>query len=237
MRRRALLQTLAITGTAGIAGCTTDDSDISPGSGNGEPSSTDSPSETPTESPSDSPTDSSHEGLQRTVSLASVDAIPGRFEVDMDVELLRSRVTDAETARLRITTTNTGSPRSISVAEEMCSLLNRSKGGSDQPAGLWLHDPEQAADIDRAGNRWEADRSPDERRAYAAYGCTMKEYAPGESVSNEYALWDDYRVEGYMEPGTYRWEAEVSVSEGETPTGTTSEDTFTWGFSLAVSEP
>jgi hypothetical protein len=29
----------------------------------------------------------------------------------------------------------------------------------------------------------------------------------------------------------------VSVSEGETPTGTTDGNSFTWGFSLSVSEP
>jgi hypothetical protein len=211
---------------------------------------TDSPTETATESdtPQDTETDSPtpeeetatgtpHEGLQRTVSLASVDSVPAGFEVELEAELLRSRVTDAETARLRITTTNTGSPRSISVAPDDCSLLNRSKGGSDSPEGCWLHDPERADRLTRDGNRWEADRDPDEHRAYAAYGCLKKEYAEGESVSNEYVLWSDYQAEGYMEPGTYRWEEEVSVSEGATPTGTADGNSFTWGFSLSVSEP
>jgi len=210
---------------------------------------TDSPTETATEAetPQDTETDSPtpeeetatetpHEGLQRTVSVASVDSVPAGFEVEMDAELLRSRVTDTATAHLRITTTNTGSSRSISVAPDDCSLLNRSKGGSDRPAGLWLHDPESAQHIDRDGNRWEADRDADEPRAYAAYGCLKKEYAGGESVENEYVLWSDYRVEGYMEPGTYRWEEEVSVSEGETPTGTADENSFTWGFSLTVED-
>lgn len=205
---------------------------------------TESETETPQDTETDSPTPDEetatgtpHGGLQRTVSLVSVDSVPTGFEVEIDAELLRSRVTDAEPARLRITTTNTGSPRSISVAPDDCSLLNRSKGGSDRPTGLWLHDPGQADRIDRNGNRWEADRDSDEPRAYAAYGCLKKEYAEGESVSNEYVLWSDYRVEGYMEPGTYRWEEEVSVSEGETPTGTTDGNSFTWGFSLSVSEP
>jgi len=200
--------------------------------------------ETPRDTETDSPpseeetaTETPHEGLQRTVSLASVDPVPAGFEVEMEAELLRSRVTDAETARLRITTTNTGSPRSISVAPDDCSLLNRSKGGSDRPAGLWLHDPERAERIDRDGSRWEADRDSDEPRAYAMYGCLKKEYAEGEAVSNEYVLWSDYRVGGYMEPGTYRWEEEVSVSDGETPTGTADGNSFTWGFSLTVSEP
>lgn len=174
---------------------------------------------------------------QRTVSLASVDSVPAAHEVEMDATLLRSTVSDARTARLRITTTNTGSPRSISVARDDCGLLNRSKGGSDRPGGLWLHDPEEADRIDRDGDRWEADRDADEPRVYADYGCPKREYAAGESLSNEYVLWSDYRVEGYMEPGTYRWEEEVSVSEGETPTGTAAENTFTWGFSLSVRAP
>ena len=206
---------------------------------NDSPTDTDTESPTETESPTaeETGTPTPGEGLQRTVSVASVDSVPSVYEVEMDVELLRSRITDARSAHLRITTTNTGSRRSISVAPDDCSLLNRSKGGSDQPSGLWLHDPDTARHIDRDGNRWEADRDPDEGRAYAAYGCLKKEYAEGESVSNEYVLWSDYRVEGYLEPGTYRWEEEVSVSEGDTPTGTAGENTFMWGFSLSVSEP
>jgi hypothetical protein len=233
MRRRDLLRAAALAGTTAVAGCT-NALDTEPRGGGGS-----SPTDTTPGSPTESPAGTGREELQRTVSLASVDSVPTEFEVEMDVELLRSSVTGAETARLRITTTNTGSPRSISVAEDMCSLLNRSKGGSDSPAGLWLQPPDSTKHIDREGDRWEADRSPDEHRAYAAYGCTNKEYAAGESVRNEYVLWSDFQAEGYMDPGTYRWEEAVSVSDpdGATPTGTADGNTFSWGFSLSVREP
>jgi hypothetical protein len=188
--------------------------------------------ETSTEGTPTEPSNSSD--LQRYVSIEDVDSVPPWCEVEMNLELVRSRVTDTETALLRLTTRNTGSPRSISVSADKCRLLNRAKAGSDQPEGLWLHSPQNAESIPRDGDRWEAARDSDGPRAYDDYGCGMREYAAGESVSNEYVLWDDYRVEGYMEQGTYRWEEKISVSEQETSAESSGERAFTWGFSLEL---
>lgn len=247
MDRRSLLTWLGSGGLLGLGGCSNQEGAQPEPTPTGRqstasPTASASPtqgtaSDSPTSEGTGTATGTPSGDLQRTVSLTSVDTVPAGFEVEMHAELLRARVTDTQTVRLRITTTNPDSPRSISVAEDGCSLLNRSKGGSDRPAGLWLHHPGQAEHIDRDGNRWEADRSADEHRGYDGYACTRKAYAAGESVRNEYVLWSDYRVEGYMEPGTYRWEEEVSVTEDRTPTGTASERSFTWGFSLSVTEP
>lgn len=247
MNRREFLAWVSGAGLGGVAGCpagpvssptATDANQTSPPTASPSPT---QPSTAPSERTSsptateDSPTETSDsETVQRYVSLDDVDSVPGQYGVEMDVELVRSVITDDQTARLRITTTNTGSPRHISVGKDKCSLLNRSAGGSDSPEGLWLHDPEDTQYIDRKGDRWEADRAADEPRGYAAYACAKREYTAGESISNAYVLWDDYQVEGYMERRIYRWEEEVTVSETETETGTSGEQTFTWGFSLEV---
>lgn len=172
--------------------------------------------------------------LQRSVSLAEVDDVPEEQEVEMDVELLQGTINAEQTARLRVTTTNTGRRRAISVSEDMCSLFNRQRGASDEPPGLWLHRPKSEESIERDGEKWVRDRPADDPRAYAAYACLPKVYESGVSVSNEYLLWDDYRVEGYLEPGTSRWEEEVTISEPEEPVDAGSLGRFTWGFSLEL---
>ncbi|MFB6132246.1 MAG: hypothetical protein ABEJ44_02425 [Halanaeroarchaeum sp.] len=174
----------------------------------------------------------------REISLVRQNAVPDGHEVTIEVELLASQVTPGQTARLRITTTNEGPKRAISIGDDDCGLINRSKGGSDAPPGLWLHDPDHTKYLDRNGNRWQADRPTDDPRGYSAYGCMRRTYEAGESLVNEYVLWDDYRIEGYMTPGTYRWEERVSVAE---TTNDFPEDdrlsSFTWGFSLRVDVP
>jgi hypothetical protein len=208
MKRRALLATLGTASVGGLVGCI--------GS-------------------IEAPTGGDY---TRRISLESQDTVPAEYKVDLDIELLATRVTPTQTARLRITTTNEGAKRAISIGGDGCELFNRSKGGSDDPPGLWLHDPDQTKYIDRKDDRWVADRPANESRAYPAYGCMRKTYEVGESRSNEYMLWDDYQVEGYMTPGTYRWEERVTVAE--TTDDFPDDDqlrSFPWGFTLRVKQP
>ena len=163
------------------------------------------PTESPTQSRTATETNGKGEGstIQRRVSVANVEEVPERYQVDIDVGLLESTVTAGHTARLRITTTNEGSRRKISIAEGKCGPFNRLSGLSETP-GLILHRPSRTQWIDRAGNRWLRDRPADEARVIATYGCVNRVYAAGESVVNRYHVWDDYQVDGYMTPGTYR---------------------------------
>lgn len=87
------------------------------------------------------------------------------------------------------------------------------------------------------GREWVRDRPADEPRGYPAYACLQKVYESGESVSNEHLLWDDYRVEGYLGAGTYRWKEEVTIGGPEEPVDAGSLGSFTWGFSLALEKP
>lgn len=173
------------------------------------------------------------EELLREVSLNDQDTVPSKYKIQIDVEIIKSTITETETARIRITTTNEGRERAISINKDPCDIFNRSRGGSDDPPGLWLYKSDDTENIDRKNGQWVPDESPDEPRGFPAYGCGRKVYEREESVSTEYAVWDDYQVEGYLEPGIYRWEEEVHVSKGSDSTDT-ADESFTWGFSIAV---
>lgn len=172
------------------------------------------------------------EELQRRVSLASQDSVADKHELTIDAKVVESTITNMQTAQLEITTTNEGPDRAIGIGTDGCTWFSRSDGGSDDPAGLWLHSPEQARDIDRKDNRWV--RAPSEQeRGYTLYGCHPKDYNAGGSLNNEYVVWDDYSENGYLNPGTYRWEENVSIWEGEYDADE-EYSTIPWGFSLTI---
>ena len=181
--------------------------------------------------------------LERRVSLAASDALPDEHALRIDATVTRPAVTAENPAQLRIAVTNAGPRRALSVGTDGCALFNRGEGGSDEPPGLWLHRPARAATIERARPRWVRAES-DRPRMFDAYGCLLRVFDAGESLARDYVVWDDYRVEGYLEPGTYRWETTVESYEiddvrrdaGEraaSPTGDPSA-TLSWGFALTV---
>ncbi len=109
----------------------------------------------------------------RHVSIVNQDSIAEDHEIRIHAEVLESTITDAHPATLRISTTNEGPKRAISVRAGRCDLFNRGRGGSDEPRGLWLYRAESTDSMDQKGNRWMPDRSPDQHRAYATYGCAQ----------------------------------------------------------------
>jgi hypothetical protein len=174
---------------------------------------------------------------RRTVSLSSVDDIATEHRVSIDVGLLEENVTDEHTARLRVTTTNEGEPRRLSVGDRMCAIFNR-EGEMSDPEGVWLYRPEETQWLEREGPRWEHDGNPNSERAYAAYGCLPRKYETGESVATDYLLWDDFRVDGYLPPATYRWEVPIRVwNDREGGYSDAPVAAFTWGFSLSIDVP
>ena len=172
--------------------------------------------------------------IERRISLAGVDDVPEQHRLTIEVKLLESTVTTDHTARLRVTTTNKGAKRQISIADGRCSIFNRGEGESTPP-GLWLYRPEDAENFERDGHRWRRDRDPNgPPRGYAAYGCNSPVYATGDSITSKYLVWDDYRTAGYMNSGTYRFAVEVFLYDPNNDVETPSEANFTWGFDLAV---
>lgn len=221
MKRRALLGVVGVGGTILLAGCTT----------TGNPDSTSSPS-------SQSPSATMKPGeLQRHLALAGVDEVADDRELRIEAELLDAAITDAATARVRVTTTNEGPERGLSIGTDGCDLFNRT-GGRSSPEGLWLYRADATDSIDRKDDRWVPDFAADQPRGFGGYACPTTAYATGESVTTEYEVWDDYRVSGYLEPGTYRWETEVRVWDDPAAEASDSPTSaFTWGFSLEVTDP
>lgn len=168
-----------------------------------------------------------------TVSLDSQYSVPSEYGIEISVEILEPEFTVNHPAKLQITTTNTGEDRVQSIGADRCYLFNRSQGGSDTPSGLWLHDSDASESIDRKDDRWVAETPSNQPRDFLSYGCMMKKYEVGESVSKEYEIWDDYQVSGYLQPGTYRWEETIRFSREE-ESNTDSSDSFSWWFALQL---
>jgi hypothetical protein len=180
------------------------------------------------------------ETVQRRVSLAEADDTEREYDLRIDVELLEATIAASHTARLRVTTTNEGEQRRLSVGTGACTLFNRSRGASEQP-GLFLHPPGSDEWIDRDSDRWTRDADPSRPRSWAAIGYENRVYAEDESVTNEYAVWDDYQVESYLLAGTYRFEESVRVLQpDDSLTNTPDREPiaeFDWGFDLTVADP
>lgn len=208
MDRRSLLRTVGTAGAIGIAGCTTDLDNFAG-------------------------TTPYPEGKQGRISLADQDTVPKEHQLRITARVVEPVISHRHTARLRLTISNEGPKRSLSIGEPKCDLLNRLKARSDPP-GLWLHPPGRAPERD--GNRWVAPYSPDRDRGFGDYGCQARDYAKGESLRNEYLLWDDYQHQGYLEPGSYRWEvAEIEIMEPLPHSGSSDTlATFSWGFSVEL---
>lgn len=173
--------------------------------------------------------------IHRRVALADQDTVLDGLQVRIEVEVLEPAIRDAHTARLRITTTNEGGRRALSVGTGPCRLFNRAASTSN-PSGLILHAPASSLHIDRETNRWVGDTPADTPRVFRGYGCPPRVFEPGETVSDEYAVWHDDQVAGYLVPGIYRWETPIQIWDG--PATEDIEPTaIRWGFALSVAEP
>lgn len=176
--------------------------------------------------------------VQRRVAIVDQDTVADEYDLRLDAEVVEPTITDAYTARLRVTMTNEGEKRGFARHAGDCGPFKEGEGGSDEPLGLWLHRPESATYIDREGDKWVADRPPDQLRGAEGDECGIVAYDTGESQQWTYEVWDDYQVSGYLEPDTYRWESWFGIWAD--PTANTSDEPsaeFTWGFSLAVETP
>lgn len=232
MKRRTLLS-VAGTALVGSAGC------IALSSGGENPDTTTGRT-TPAEStsgPSETLPSFDTDEVQRQISLENVDNVPDEHPVSIEMELLNGTVTAQDPARVRATVTNTaGEERRITRNEGDCALFDRSEGASESP-GLHLHRPgfpgfaQNCRDPSRLGNLWRFDLSEDAPCAVQAYGCVPVSYGAGESQPETYQVWDDYQAPGYMPPGSYRFETEVTVGPRDN-----TED-FEWGFSVTVERP
>lgn len=172
----------------------------------------------------------------RTVALVAQDEVDERHHLDIHVEMVEPTISSSQTARIRVTTANRGGKRALSVGSAPpCDIFNRSDGGSDDPPGLWLKPTGTTDSLGRLPGKWVRDRPQNKPRGFPAVACGPKGYEQDESVTTEYGIWHDYRVDGYLEPGTYRWEREVIIWEDREARETdTVSAAIHWGFSLSI---
>ncbi len=140
-----------------------------------------------------------------------------------------------------MTATNTGAERFISIGHDARGIFNREKGRST-PKGLWLYSRTESGALDRKGSKWTLDKPANELMGSPAYRCEAYRYDRNRSVSTTYFVWDDYKVDGYLKPGTYRFSVPVRVYRASTAADRRYETTdplaaFDWGVSLSVSRP
>lgn len=168
------------------------------------------------------------DGEQRRVRFDDTGSVPEGVPLSIDASLPERRITGTRTARVWVELTTEGSSRAVTVGSGGCALFNRAARASD-PAGLWLARGDR--DVDRDGNAWVADDLPSDPEGFGGYGCTPTALEAGEALTNGYAVWDDGRVDGYLEPGTYRWEAAIGVWAPPEAAGSP-DRTFDWHLSL-----
>ncbi|MFC4405478.1 hypothetical protein [Haloarchaeobius iranensis] len=208
MHRRALLSAVGAAGAAALGGCL-----AAVGIGTGDPA---------------NPVDD-----ERRISLLGVDPVPDESGVTIDVRVLDDRITASETAEIVVETTVVGDATALPVTQGSCAILNR-RTCSSAPRGLWLESTDKSGSTATPHDEgWMRRGLPTGEQGFGGYGCRRVEYQPGESVRNTYEIWDDGRVDGYLEPGEYRWADTISTraasSEGE------EYRSFDWGFSLELS--
>ncbi|MDY6765535.1 MAG: hypothetical protein SV377_07650 [Halobacteria archaeon] len=186
--------------------------------------------------------------VQRQITVESVDDHEEEYDLSMDVEMVKTDVTPEHTAELKITATNQNREQYLRLRDKGCRIFENAntRGGASDPPGLWLHLPETSRFIERKGDKWTRDKPQGQGEHMSDLppnigGCEKILYSPPSSREQplpsfirRYWVWDDYQVEGYMDPGTYRFEEPIEVfrkqddSEDEKITG------LTWGFSLKV---
>ncbi|QPV62496.1 hypothetical protein I7X12_17460 [Halosimplex litoreum] len=215
MRRRTVLASLGAS--AALAGCRTV----------GSPERTDSETET-------QPTCESPE--PRRVELAGSATASDEAQFSATVTIERGRSTAEAPARVTVGLGNDGPDREIDVIDDgRCHILNRGAGRSE-PNGLWLYRVGDAP-TDRAGECWTRDRPPRDSVGFDGYGCGRYPFESDDTVATTYEVWDDYTVDGYLRPGTYRFDASVALwDEAAEEEGTDSGPTVVdWWFELSVS--
>jgi hypothetical protein len=165
--------------------------------------------------------------------------------LSIEVKILEQTVTANHPARLRISTTNYGPKRALSIGTGHCRIFNRWDSHSN-PVGLTLvssnvsqvnSDSEVDNTIGRKGNRWEADLPQVASPGYRMYKCPPIAFDSGESVSDDYSVWHDYRVDGYLNPGIYRWAQDIRVWDDLSQGSDEPSTIFSWGFELSIEKP
>jgi hypothetical protein len=170
-------------------------------------------------------------GPERQVSITSQDAVSETHQLRIEASMVESMATKDHPAQVQVSLTNEGQTRWIQVGPR-CPLFWKYNWASS-PEGLLLPSSEEPRYVAESGPRWVL--NPPEELTFGDGGCGRREYKTGESLRTEYTVYDDGRVDGYLEPGTYRFKDEFGLqpqggdnSETSTPVG------VPWKVSLTI---
>jgi hypothetical protein len=176
------------------------------------------------------------EGPYREISIVDTGtaSITG---IDISAGIINPTVTAETPPRLQIEITNTGQDRYATIdGDNKCTLFDRQDGGS-YPAGLWLHPPASLENIQQQNDRFTRDRDPGRQRDYAGYRCPLELLKAGDSIRNEFVVWDDYRTDGYYPTENFQFVDDTEFWNGsEKPNNraTEADETMSWYMTLNV---
>jgi len=206
MKRRSLLAGLGV-GAAGLSGCL------------GIGSSTTS---TPTSTDSEA-TDQQFQN--RSISLVTIDREPQEHNFALTGEMIEPEVTAEHTATLRLTFTNEGDSESMNVAGVRDDMPVIAEDFTYSAPQEYLLVPPRYAQPDRKESCWKVPHEGAFNGSNA--GGDPLRLSPGESVSQEYLLWDRKPNTSCMPTGDYHFGSEWA-NEGEP---------FKWMITLSIQEP
>ena len=205
MKRRSLLAGLGV-GAAGLSGCL------------GIGSSTTS---TPTDTDSE---DTDQQFQSRTVSLDTIDREPREHNIALTGEMRGPEVTVEHTAALRLTFTNEGDTESMDIAGVRDDMPVIAEDFTYSAPQEYLLVPPRYAQPDRKETCWEVPHEAAFNGSNA--GGEPLRLSRGESVSQEYLLWDRKPDTSCMPTGDYHFGSEWA-NDGEP---------FKWMITLTIQE-
>ena len=167
----------------------------------------------------------------RRVELTDADSVDDAHGFAIDVSVLEPDVTPERTARVRIQITNQGDTRHIAPPLPDEGVFSGYRDATSNPAGLLLLHVtgNRSDDPDDGDGRW-SEQNPN---GGGGEGKGTWEFPSGETQTHEYRVFDDSDEEGYIEPGSYRFETELlhKPLDGDDQ----SWSSTVWGFTLDVS--
>lgn len=165
----------------------------------------------------------------RRFELVSTGDVPAEADISITASVERARPSAENPALVEVKFTNEGSDRAIAFPDTgQCHPFNRQHGLSE-PRGLQLHYRDYMP-YDRAEPCWTRDAAPGERDpGWDGYGCPQEDIESGESVTYPLEIWDDFRIDGYAPPGTYRFTSD----DVDVP----STGSLDWWFDLEATNP
>lgn len=173
---------------------------------------------------------SCREDADKVVELQKSGTISPELNISITAEIDKNIISSDKTATLQTSVINEGEDREINIRDDSkCHLFNRGSGRSTPP-GIWIYRDEDTPD-DRLEDCWTRNLSSEEEPPFDDYSCPFEHFPTGDSITTSYEIWDDHTNNGYLSPGTYRFDT-VFMTSGINGGGPNKID---WWIELQIS--